>query len=123
MATLRRAGSPGWLAEPRTEGRLHQAGRLYCTSLNLRWISSLAGRLYGTSLNLRWKSPWGGGGVKIRCMIKNRLHLSPLPAVNITKHLFYLFPHISSSVEVLKIRVPMAKHSFRDNCSIVLFIP
>ena len=57
-------------------------------------------------------------------MIKNRLHLSPLPTVNTTKHLFYFFPHISSSVKlkVLKIRVPMAKHSFRDNCSIVLFM-
>ena len=54
-------------------------------------------------------------------MIENRLHLSPLPAVN-TKHLFYFPPHISSSVKVLKIRVPMGKHSFRDNCSIVLFI-
>ena len=56
-------------------------------------------------------------------MIKTRLQLSPLPAVNTTKHLFYFFPYISSSVKVLKIRVPMAKHSFRDNCSIVLFIP
>ena len=57
-------------------------------------------------------------------MIKNRLHLSPLPVVNTTKHVFYFFPsHISSSVKVLKIRVPTAKHSFRDNCSIVLFIP
>ena len=54
-------------------------------------------------------------------MIKNCLHLSPLPAVNPTKRLFYFSPDISSSV--LKIRVPMAKHSFRDNCSIVLFIP
>ena len=56
-------------------------------------------------------------------MIKNRLHLSPLPAVNTTKHLFNFFPHISSSVKVLRIRMPMAKHSFRDNCSIVLVIP
>ena len=56
-------------------------------------------------------------------MIKNRLRLGPLPVVNTTKHVFYFFPHISSSVKVLKIRVPTAKHSFRDNCSIVLFIP
>ena len=56
-------------------------------------------------------------------MIKNRLHLSPLPAVNTRKRLFYFSPHISSSVKVSKIGVPMAKHSFRDNCSMVLFIP
>ena len=56
-------------------------------------------------------------------MIKNRLHLSPLPAVNTSKNLFYFSPNISSSVKVLTIRVPTAKHSYRNNCSIVLFIP
>ena len=102
MAVLYGHAETSWLTWPVGRAWLRQAGRLYCTSLNLRL-----------------KSPLGGGG----CMIKHRLHLSPLPAVNTTKHLFYFFPHISSSVNVLKIRVPMAKHSFRDNCSIVLFTP
>ena len=63
----------GWPNLGRKAGSIRQEGYIYCTSLNLRW-----------------KSPWRGG--EILCMIKNCLHLSPLPAVNTTKHLFY-FSH------------------------------
>ena len=105
LYTLRPAGLPGRLAEPRTEGRLPQAGRLYCTALNLRLKSS-----WGVCKSFAW--------LKIACIwvlyplltLLNICFISPPP-------------HISSSVKVLRIRVPMAKHSFRDNCSIVLFIP